>query len=77
MAAPTWKAVADALGARLKHHAYCEDHPESQPQPDCPFCKDRTAYRMWQGKAGVRDAPPEGRSMSLRELREWEAERWR
>lgn len=73
MVAATWRHIAEVLARRLAHHAFCDSHPESQPDADCPFCKDRAAYRLWQRKAGVRDVPlPEGRDVTLAELRERE-----
>jgi hypothetical protein len=55
---PSWRKIAEILGHRMENHAYCPDHPESQPGEVCPFCADRVAYRMWQKKAGVTDPPP-------------------
>jgi hypothetical protein len=58
MASPSWEQVAKALAGRLRNHAYCETHPGSRPDAACPFCADRSAYRLWQAKAGVQDPPP-------------------
>lgn len=60
---PSWRAVADALAERMSHYAICKAHPEAEADPDCPFCKDRAAYRMWERKSGqtfvTREAPGE------------------
>lgn len=60
---PSWRAVAHALAERMSHHDRCDQHPEAQAAPDCPWCKDRAAYRLWQSKSGQtfvqREAPGE------------------
>lgn len=54
-APPSWRAVADALAARMSLHAHCGAHPRlSDAAPDCPFCRDRDAYQMWVAKSGTR-----------------------
>ena len=60
---PTWRAVTDALAERMSYHAHCDYHPEAEADPDCPFCKDRDAYRLWERKSGhtfkTRETPGE------------------
>jgi len=48
--ARTWKRVARSLAGQLESHAHCDEHPASAPNPDCPFCADRTAYTAWATK---------------------------
>lgn len=65
-----WRAVAIELGVRMKNHAHCPEsdggvtigqpaHPniEDGLAVDCPFCRDRDAYRRfterlaWEAKS--------------------------
>lgn len=46
----SWRTVAIVLARRLEEHAACAAHPESSPDPDCPFCADRAAYRVFERK---------------------------
>lgn len=48
--ASPWKAIADALAARLANHAFCEDHPnEGDADPrNCPFCHDIAALQAYR-----------------------------
>lgn len=49
----TWHEIADQLAQRMRHHAYCDYHPERDADPDnCAQCKDRAAYRTWEAKGG-------------------------
>lgn len=50
---PSWQAVAAALADRVQHLAHCENHREDAADPDCAPCRDRSAFRMWQRKAGI------------------------
>lgn len=50
---PSWQTVAAALADRMQHQAHCARHGESNVDPDCASCRDRSAYRMWQRKAGI------------------------
>jgi hypothetical protein len=57
----TWKRIAMILGGQMEDHAFCEDHPVSEPEPQCPFCEDRAAYRLFVAKLkaeGVTRANP-------------------
>lgn len=47
---PSWKTVADILGRRMAAHAFCDDHLQSKPADDCPFCDDRRAYQIYVEK---------------------------
>lgn len=69
MARTDWKRLAAVLADRLASHAFCDQHPASHPEPDCPWCGDRTAYRAYLA-AGGRDfrIKAEGRSVPLAEL---------
>jgi hypothetical protein len=51
-----WEQIAHALAERLQHHASCPDHPLRSAQGDCPFCRDRAAYRAYRIAAGL---PPD------------------
>ncbi len=69
---PSWEAVAGALADRMFFHSNCETHPENDPDPSCPFCKDRAAYQVWQRKSGLRHVEriPDGeRSVSIEDVR--------
>lgn len=47
----SWRSIADELAERLSHAAFCPDHPDSKEDPDnCPFCRDRAAYRNYLEK---------------------------
>lgn len=48
---PSWENVARRLAHRMSNHAFCDNHPESAPEPNCPYCEDRATYRLWQRKA--------------------------
>jgi hypothetical protein len=49
---PTWRELADMLAERLSHHANCENgHTEIEPE-NCPFCRDRAVYQLWEAKSG-------------------------
>lgn len=50
---PSWQAVAAVLADRVQHLAYCENHREDAADPDCAPCRDRSAFRLWQRKAGI------------------------
>ena len=54
--AVSWERVARALGERLRCHgdfAVCSDgHTEATALPDCAFCEDRRAFRLYQRKIG-------------------------
>ncbi len=65
----SWRMIADLLASRLAHHACCDSHAESEPDPSCPFCKDRAAYLEYLGAGGTdfRSAP-KGRPSGLAEL---------
>jgi hypothetical protein len=52
-AEPSWREVAEVLAHRMENHAYCLDHSEANAEPDCAFCRDRAAYRVWERKAKV------------------------
>ncbi len=44
-----WKAVADRLGERLSHQAFCDNgHTASTRAPECPFCQDIAAVEAWR-----------------------------
>lgn len=55
----TWREITDLLASRMFHHAFCEQHPEASADPDCPFCRDRAAYRAWETKSGRTHREPE------------------
>lgn len=57
MAAVNWRRVAEVLAARLVNYAECPTHHVDRPDPDCPFCDDRAAYRTYLS-AGGRDFTP-------------------
>ena len=42
-----WHAIAETLAQRLRHHAYCNQHPPQALQESCPFCEDRAAYSLY------------------------------
>jgi hypothetical protein len=46
----SWQVVARKLAARMRHHAECSDHEPDAPDPDCPFCSDRSAYELFLAK---------------------------
>jgi hypothetical protein len=48
-----WREVATTLADRMQHQAHCEEHREDVADPDCAPCRDRSAYRTWQRKAGI------------------------
>lgn len=48
--AASWQAVARRLAARMRHHAECSDHKPADPDPECPFCSDRSAYELFLAK---------------------------
>jgi hypothetical protein len=48
-----WKAMADQLGERLSHQAFCNNrHTPATRDPDCPFCRDITAVEAWRRLSG-------------------------
>lgn len=63
----SWRAIADTLAARLQNHAFCETHPESEPAEECPFCRDRAAFRLWERKSGMTfvDRSPPGEAVDV------------
>lgn len=66
---PSWRELAERLGARMESHAFCVDHDETDPQSDCPYCQDRAAFRLYERKAGKRPDPLAGaRTVSVDEL---------
>lgn len=44
----SWKAIATALGNAMQTHAFCEDHPATNPEPECPFCEDRAVFARYR-----------------------------
>jgi len=69
--APSWRAVAEALAARMEFHTVCGDgHADSED--GCPFCADIAAYRMFKEKHesvfGPPPPRPPSRSVSLAEV---------
>lgn len=74
MSRESWKRIAIALGDAMQNHSFCFEHDEEHPEPDCPFCGDRTVYaryRAFAEKNGGRFPDPlEGaESVSLFDLR--------
>jgi hypothetical protein len=65
-----WRRVAEALAERLVSHAFCTDHSEANPEPDCPWCDDREAYRAYVDAGGrdFRPPPYTGRVVTLSEV---------
>jgi hypothetical protein len=67
-----WRHVAGKLAERVYHSANCEVHPrESEADDNCPSCRDRAAYRLWERKSGRthRDRPvPAEETVTLSEL---------
>jgi hypothetical protein len=66
-----WKAVAEALAGRLANHADCGTHRRRNPDPSCPFCRDRAAYDAYLAAGGqdFRYKPPDGtRSVPIHEV---------
>jgi len=59
-AALTWRAVAEQMASRMEAHAYCLEHLENAPDPECPFCADRAAYAIYLDKASRRVAAKSG-----------------
>lgn len=58
-----WKALAEKLGERMRHHAFCDQHPLSKAEPDtCPFCDDRRAYLAYVTLM-ERDGTPRARTI--------------
>jgi hypothetical protein len=88
-----WRLVADVLAERLRHHAFCEDHPRSRSAPtDCGFCADRAAWDLYKSQGGlIRGVGEESLVRRLRRRADedegprfmgwpdswWEAHRWR
>lgn len=64
---PSWREVAGVLAERMANNAYCNTHLETEPGQDCPFCKDRAAYRLWERKSGRthREAPYTGPTVDV------------
>lgn len=48
-----WHGIATELAQRLRHHAFCAQHPVATPGKDCPFCEDRAAFGMYADQANV------------------------
>jgi hypothetical protein len=73
---PHWRQVAQQLAIQLSAHAFCEQHPVSDPDGECPYCADRDAYQVWLN-AGGRDyrpaSPPGARSVPLHEIPQQDA----
>ena len=69
MTAVQWRRIAERLADRLSVHAFCESHPASAPDPDCPFCGDRTAYQAYLNAGGqdCRRRPPAGKPVPIAE----------
>ncbi|WP_436759394.1 hypothetical protein [Streptosporangium sp. V21-05] len=59
MTVARWRAIADVLAVQLAVHAFCDTHPESSPDPGCPYCADRAAYNQYLQAGGTdhRSAP--------------------
>jgi len=68
--AKSWRQVAAMLAARLVNHAFCETHGDANPDPDCPFCADREAYKAYVAAGGYDFRPPPytGPTVSVHEL---------
>jgi hypothetical protein len=49
--AESWKTIALALGNAMANHQYCDDQSLAEPEPDCPFCKDRAVYLCFKAFA--------------------------
>jgi hypothetical protein len=67
----SWRQVAEMLASRLSVHAFCEQHRLSDARPDCPWCRDRAAYRAYLAAGGreMRQAPdPDSRTVALEDL---------
>ncbi len=74
MSRETWRAIAIALGNAMENHRYCSDHGVSEPEPNCPFCSDRSLYlryRAFAVKNGVTFPDPflNATAISLSDLR--------
>lgn len=68
-----WRTIAAHLAERLSNHAFCVDHSEQKPDPDCPWCEDRAAYLAYLEAGGFDHRPeptPESETISLWELRQ-------
>jgi hypothetical protein len=69
---PNWRQIAQHLAIQLSAHAFCGEHPVSDPDGECPFCADRDAYQLWLN-AGGRDYrpgnPPGTRSIPLEDVK--------
>jgi hypothetical protein len=72
MARPSWKGVAERLAGRLANHAFCETHGPGRPDPDCPFCDDRTAYAEYIAAGGY-DHRPIFEGGQILSFKEWKA----
>lgn len=51
----SWRSVAIELGVRMENHAVCADHPADRAESDCPFCRDRNAYKLFRDKLDSED----------------------
>jgi hypothetical protein len=62
--------LLNRLAERLANHAFCDEHPEREASPECPFCLDREAYRAYLDSGG-NDYRPDtsGPGVSVFELR--------
>jgi hypothetical protein len=56
-----WVAMAHKLAASVHPLASCNAHAVSDPDPECPYCEDRTVYREYLRlceRAGLRRQEP-------------------